>query len=207
MGSLGEPSLSSRSPITETHISELRHLIANSDATLLVPGDTGFAATLHRWSGAAEKPAGATLVPTGTDSISETLRYATKHNLDVAVCGGGHSTAGASSTDGGLLISLSKMRAVHVDVERKLLTVQGGATWGEVDAAAYAHGLATVGGTVSHTGVGGLTLGGGYGWLSGKYGLVIDNLVSVTMVLSNGDVVTCSDEQNQELFWAVRGAG
>jgi hypothetical protein len=210
MGSTGEPTTdtpSSRLPITPTHIAELRHLLSGSDATLLVPGDADFPATLHRWSGAAEKPAGATLVPTGTDSISLVLRYAAKHKLDVAVCGGGHSTSGASSTDGGLLISLMKMRKVDVDVEKKLIRAQGGATWGEVDAEAWKYGLATVGGTVSDTGVGGLTLGGGYGWLSGKHGLVIDNLVSVTMVLASGEVVTCSETECQELFWAIRGAG
>jgi hypothetical protein len=207
MGSTGEATIPTRLPITATHISNLRALLSNTDATLLVPGDAGFAATLHRWSGAAEKPAGATVVPTSAASISETLRYATMQQLDVAVCGGGHSTAGASSTDGGLLISLSQMRGVAVDVERQLLRVQGGATWADVDAEAYKHGLATVGGTVSDTGVGGLTLGGGYGWLSGQYGLVIDNLVSATMVLANGEVVTCSEAENQELFWAVRGAG
>lgn len=207
MGSLAEPTLPTRSPITKDHISELRQLLSGSDATLLAPGDEGFAATLHRWSSAAEKPAGATLLPTGTASISEALRYASKHNLDVAVCGGGHSTAGTSSTDGGLLISLSKMRGVSVDVEKKLIKVQGGATWGEVDAEAYKYSLATVGGTVSDTGVGGLTLGGGYGWLSGKHGLAIDNLVSVTMVLANGDIVTCSESENTELFWGIRGAG
>jgi FAD/FMN-containing dehydrogenase len=200
MGSIDEPTAAEKLParcsITPTRISELRHLLSSSDATLLVPGDADFPATLHRWSGAAEKPAGATLVPTGTASISEALRHAAKHNLDIAVCGGGHSTAGASSTDGGLLISLMKMRKVEVDVEKKLIKVQGGATWGEVDAEAWKHGLATVGGTVSDTGVGGLTLGGGYGWVSGKHGLVIDNLVSVTMVLANGEVVTCSETEN-----------
>lgn len=100
-----------------------------------------------------------------------------------------------------------KMRRLEVDVEKKLIKVQGGATWGEVDAEAWKYGLATVGGTISDTGVGGLTLGGGYGWLSGKHGLVIGNLVSVAMVLTNGEVVTCSETKNQELFWAVRGAG
>ena len=99
------------------------------------------------------------------------------------------------------------MRAVHVDTEKNLLTVQGGATWGEVDAESTKHGLATVGGTVSDTGVGGLTLGGGYGWLSGMYGLVIDNLVAATMVLADGAVVTCSKTENSELFWGIRGAG
>ncbi len=209
MGSIQSDSPPARSPLQEKHISDLRHLIheAEAEAQLLVPGDEGFSQTLKRWSAAAEKPAGATLVPISTASISGTLRYASKNNLDVAVCGGGHSTAGVSSTNGGLLISLSKMRAIHVDTEAKTFRVQGGALWGEVDAKAWKHGLATPGGTVSDTGVGGLTLGGGYGWLSGKHGLVIDNLLSCTMVLASGEVVTASKTQNEDLFWAIRGAG
>ena len=146
-------------------------------------------------------------MPTSSAAISETLRYACKENLDIDVVGGGHSTAGTSSTSGGLLISLSKMRAVHVDTGTKTLHVQGGATWGEVDAVVYEHGLASVGGTASDTGIGSLTLGGGYGWLSGEHGLFIDNLLSCTMVLASGDVVTCSETQNKDLFWALQGAG
>jgi len=99
------------------------------------------------------------------------------------------------------------MRHVRVDVENKLLYVQGGCQWGDVDAAAWEHGLATVGGTVADTGVGGLTLGGGYGALSGQRGLVIDNLVAATVVLADGRIVRASEEENADLFWAVRGAG
>lgn len=135
------------------------------------------------------------------------MKFASEHNIDLAVKGGGHSTAGASSTKGGLLIDLSSMRGVTVDVERKLVTAQGGATWGDVDHETVKHGLCTVGGTVSDTGVGGLTLGGGYGWLSGQHGLVIDNLVECTMVLADGKVVSCSAEEEEDLFWAVTGAG
>lgn len=99
------------------------------------------------------------------------------------------------------------MRGVTIDKEAKTITAQGGCTWEDVDKASYEHGLVTVGGTVNHTGIGGLTLGGGYGWLSGEYGLVIDNLLSVQMVLADGSIVTASNSENKDLFWAVRGAG
>jgi hypothetical protein len=99
------------------------------------------------------------------------------------------------------------MRTVEVDPEQKTITAQGGALWADVDSAAAEHGLATVGGTVNHTGVGGLTLGGGYGWLTGVYGLTIDNLLEAELVLADGSIVTASHTENQDLFWAVRGAG
>lgn len=138
---------------------------------------------------------------------AQAVKYANDQGLDLAVKGGGHSTAGASSTDGGLLINLSKMRHVNVDAEKRLLYVQGGCLWHDVDVAAWQHGLATVGGTVADTGVGGLTLGGGYGHLSGKYGLVIDNVVGATVVLADGNVVNASEERHSDLFWALLGAG
>lgn len=99
------------------------------------------------------------------------------------------------------------MRGVSVDPVSKTIKAQGGCLWADVDMAAYEHGLATVGGTINHTGIGGLTLGGGYGWLSGKHGLVIDNLLAVQMVLADGSIVTASESENTDLFWAVRGAG
>ena len=127
--------------------------------------------------------------------------------MDLAVKGGGHSTAGTSSSDGGLVIDLSRMREVRVNTGDNTIAVGGGATWKEVDEAGAAYGLAAVGGTVNHTGVGGLTLGGGYGWLSGEYGLTIDNLLSARVVLPNGDIVTASLTENEDLFWGLRGAG
>jgi hypothetical protein len=133
--------------------------------------------------------------------------WAQEYNVDVAVKGGGHSTAGTSSSDGGLVIDLSRLKEVTVDTARKSITAQGGATWKEVDEAGAIHGLAAVGGTVNHTGVGGLTLGGGYGWLSGQYGLTIDNLLSATVVLADGRIVTASATENIDLFWGLRGAG
>jgi hypothetical protein len=148
------------------------------------------------------------LIPKSAEAISITLKYASEHNLDLAVKGGGHSTAGASSTDGGLLIDLNThMRTTDVDVEGRTIKVGGGAVWGDVDEALAPYGLAAVGGTVSDTGVGGLTFGGGFGWLTVKHGLVVDNLISCTVVLADGSIVKASADENEDLFWALRGAG
>lgn len=145
--------------------------------------------------------------PVEPADIRAALLWAQDHGVEVAVKGGGHSTAGTSSSEGGLVIDLSRMNEVTVDPQANTITAQGGATWKEVDEAGAVHGLVTVGGTVNHTGVGGLTLGGGYGWLSGQYGLTIDNLLSATVVLADGNVVTASATENSDLFWALRGAG
>ncbi|KAM3418135.1 hypothetical protein BST61_g6339 [Cercospora zeina] len=192
---------------TSADVEALRSALSQTDAYIFGPADEGYAATIERWSRAAEKPAGVSIQPTTPEEVSITLKYASENGIDIAVKGGGHSTAGASSTDGGINIDLARMRDVRVDVENKLLYVQGGALWHDVDAAAWNHGLATVGGTVADTGVGGLLLGGGYGHLSGKYGLTIDNVVSITTVLASGDVVKASETEYPDLFWALRGAG
>jgi FAD/FMN-containing dehydrogenase len=141
------------------------------------------------------------------EDVSTALLFAQEHDLEVAVLGGGHSTSGSSSTEGGLVIDLTKMRHVTVDPSTKTIRAQGGTIWEDVDLAAAQYGLAAVGGTVNHTGVGGLTLGGGYGWLSGKYGLTIDNLLEAEVVLADGRIMTASEKENADLFWAIRGAG
>jgi hypothetical protein len=195
--------------INADNVAELRRLLKDTDAQLATPDDDeAYTKSIRRWSRAAEKPAGACLIPKSAEAISITLKYATEHGLEIAVKGGGHSTAGASSTDGGLLIDLNThMRTTDVDVSNRTIKVGGGAVWGDVDAALAPHGLAAVGGTVSDTGVGGLTFGGGFGWLTVKHGLVVDNLISCTVVLADGSVVKASDTENQDLFWALRGAG
>jgi hypothetical protein len=194
--------------VTQADIKALRTLLSNTQAKVLTPSDEGYATSIERWSRAAEKPAGVSIIPTTASEVGIALKYANDHSIDVAVKGGGHSTAGASSTNGGLLIDMrSGMHGVTVDADKRLLHVQGGAVWGDVDAAAWEYGLATVGGTVADTGVGGLTLGGGYGVLSGRRGLVIDNMVSATVVLANGEVKQASEDENADLFWALRGAG
>jgi FAD/FMN-containing dehydrogenase len=122
--------------------------------------------------------------------------------------GGGHSTAGASSTNGGLLIDLNThLRHFGVDITKRIAKVGGGATWGNVDSALGKYGLATVGGGVADTGVGGLSFRGGFGWLAVKHGLVIDNLLECTVVLADGSIVKASASENGDLFWALRGAG
>lgn len=145
--------------------------------------------------------------PVEVGDISTAILWAKEFGIDIAVKGGGHSTAGTSSSDGGLVIDLSRMTTVKVDPTAKTITAQGGATWKDVDEAGAGHGFATVGGTVNHTGVGGLTLGGGYGWLSGQYGLTIDNLLSARVVLADGSLVTASESEHSDLFWGLRGAG
>lgn len=146
-------------------------------------------------------------MPSEAGDVSTALLWAQEHQVDVAVKGGGHSVSGTSSSQGGLVIDLSRMNKVTVDSANKTVTVQGGATWKDVDDGAAEHGLATVGGTVNHTGVGGLTLGGGYGWLTGLYGLTIDNLLSATVVVADGSILTASTAENPDLFWGLRGAG
>lgn len=147
------------------------------------------------------------MLATSATDISTTLLLCQKHSIDLATRGGGHSTSGASSSEGGIVIDLSEMRNVTVNPVDKTITAQGGCLWEDVDKAAGQHGLAAVGGTVNHTGIGGLTLGGGYGWLCGQYGLTVDNLLSVEIVLANGDVVRSSASENTDLFWGIRGAG
>ncbi|KAL8991966.1 MAG: hypothetical protein Q9169_007492, partial [Polycauliona sp. 2 TL-2023] len=188
------------------HLAEdLKSSLKSSE--LLLPDCDAYRLKIKRWADSCEKKAGAILLASSCDDIATTLLFVRSHGIDFAVCGGGHSTSGASSSSGGLVIDLSSMRSVRVDPSAKTITAEGGCLWADVDAAAAQHRLATVGGTINHTGIGGLTLGGGYGWLSGQYGLVIDNLLSTDMVLADGRKVTASPTENDDLFWAVRGAG
>ncbi|QRV92179.1 FAD-binding domain protein [Ceratobasidium sp. AG-Ba] len=170
---------------------------------------------VRRWAENAEKPAAAVAYPATIDDVVELLAfaqgkgtYAGQPQLDIAVKGGGHSASGASSSDGGLVLDLeSQMNTVRVDAQKRLAYVGGGALWKHVDQAAAEHELAPVAGVVSHTGVGDLTLGGGRGWLTGQHGLVIDNLVQATVVTASGAILTASEAENNDLYWALRGGG
>ena len=135
----------SRRAVTDTDIEKLRGLLSGTDAHVRGPSDVGYDESMYRWSKAAEKPAGVAIVPTSAQEIAVAVKYANEQGLDLAVKGGGHSTAGASSTSGGLLIDLGRMRKVDVDTEKQQLHVQGGALWMDVDEAAWKHGLSTVG--------------------------------------------------------------
>ncbi len=140
------------------------------------------------------------------EDVKAAFEHARSEGLDVAVRGGGHSVAGASSIDGGLVIDMRRMNAVDVDPEAKTARAGGGATWHDFDLATQPHGLAATGGRVSTTGVAGLTLGGGSGWIERKFGLACDNLISVDLVTPDGREVTASEDENPELFWALHGA-
>jgi FAD/FMN-containing dehydrogenase len=133
--------------------------------------------------------------------------FARKRDLLVAVRGGGHSAPGYGTNDGGLVIDLSAMKAISVDPASRTARAEGGVLWRELDSATQAHGLATTGGTVSNTGIGGLTLGGGLGWLMGKHGLTIDILISAVVVTADGQLCTASTAEHPDLFWALRGGG
>jgi FAD/FMN-containing dehydrogenase len=142
-----------------------------------------------------------------TDDVIRAVRFGRDQGLEIAVRGGGHSVAGRSLTEGGIVVDLRRMNAVSVDPEARTVTVAGGATMSHLDRATQSHGLAVTGGRVSSTGIGGFTLGGGDGWLSRKFGLACDNLLSVELVTADANVVRASNNENPELFWALHGGG
>ena len=159
------------------------------------------------WNGAIDRRPRLIARCTGTADVVAAVRFARDHDLDIAIRGGGHNVAGTAVCDDGIVIDLSPMRAVRVDPTDRRVWVQGGALWGDVDHETQAHGLATTGGIVSHTGVAGLTLGGGVGWLMRKHGLTVDNLLAVDVVTADGDLLRASEDEHPDLFWALRGGG
>ncbi|KAG8928088.1 hypothetical protein FRC00_001861, partial [Tulasnella sp. 408] len=175
---------------------------------VVCPGDEGYDYGIARWSENCVKKAGYVLFPKTNEDVVEAIKFARGQNLDLAIYGGGHSYSGSSSTEGGLVIHLGKyLNYARCDPEKRLLYVGGGATWAIVEKVGMEHGLATVAGNVNHTGVGGLALGGGYGWLTGRHGMTVDNTVQYTVVLASGEVVTANEKENPDLFWGCRGGG
>jgi FAD/FMN-containing dehydrogenase len=174
---------------------------------LLTPTDTGYDEARKLWNGMVDKRPALIAQCTSTSDVVTAVNHARNNGLVVAVRGGGHNVAGNASCDGGIVIDLRPMKTVSVDPKGLAARAEGGVTWGEYDQATQAHGLASPGGAISSTGVAGLTLGGGFGWLSRSYGLVCDNLLSAEIVTANGDVLTASSDENPDLFWAIRGGG
>jgi FAD/FMN-containing dehydrogenase len=174
---------------------------------LLLPTTPGYDTARRVWNGAIERRPACIARCSGVADVVAAVRFARDHELEIAVRGGGHNVAGTAVCDDGIVIDLSAMRAVWVDPADRTAWVQGGALWGDVDRETQAHGLATTGGIVSHTGVGGLTLGGGIGFLMRKHGLAVDNLLAAEVVTAEGGVVRASADEHPELFWALRGGG
>jgi FAD/FMN-containing dehydrogenase len=189
----------------EATIQELRDVLRGE---LFVPGDDGYEEAKRIWNGAHDGRMPAAVARcTGVADVIAALGFARSHDLPVAVRGGGHSVAGLSTTDGGMVIDLSALRNVRVDPAARVAHVGAGAVWGDVDHEAQQFGLATTGGLVSTTGVAGFTLGGGIGWLMRQYGLAADNLVGADVVTADGRLVHASAHENADLFWGLRGGG
>jgi FAD/FMN-containing dehydrogenase len=174
---------------------------------VLTPGDPGYDAIRPVYNAMHTSRPAVVVQATGTADVIHTIDFARAQGLLLAVRGGGHSVAGLSSVHGGVLLDLALMNAVDVDPDAKLVRADGGALWRDVDRATQVFGLVTPGGVVSDTGIAGLTLGGGEGWLRRKYGLSCDSLVSVQLDDANGEVRTASADTNPDLFWAIRGGG
>jgi FAD/FMN-containing dehydrogenase len=159
------------------------------------------------WNGAIDRRPRLIARCIGNADVAAAVRFARDRDLEIAIRGGGHNVAGTAVCDDGIVIDLSAMRAVRVDRVAGTAWVQGGALWGDVDHETQTHGLATTGGIVSHTGVAGLTLGGGVGWLMRKHGLTVDNLLTADVVTANGKLLRTSEDEHPDLFWALRGGG
>ncbi len=174
---------------------------------LITAADPEYDAARTVWNGMIDRRPALIARCTGTEDVVRAVNFARTHGLLVAVRGGGHNVAGSAVCDGGLVIDLSPMKELHVDPESRTVRAQAGLTWGEVDRATQAYGLATPGGLVSETGIAGLTLGGGTGWLRNKHGLSCDNLISVELVTADGQTRTVSANEHPDLFWVVQGGG
>ena len=174
---------------------------------VLLPGDDGYDEARQLWNAEIQRRPAAILRCADAGEVADAVRYAVGEGLEVSVRSGGHNTAGLAVADGALMIHLGPMDGVEVDAAARIARVGAGALIAEVDRACQEHGLATPSGEISHTGVGGLTLGGGMGWLTRQHGLSVDNLLGVQVVLADGSIVEADAQRHPELFWAVRGGG
>jgi FAD/FMN-containing dehydrogenase len=174
---------------------------------VVLPGDPGYDAARAIWNGAIDRHPACIALCSGVADVVAAVRFARKRELPVAVRSGGHGVGGHALCDGGLVVDLSHMKGIRVDPTARTARAEAGVLWGELDRETQLHGLATVGGIVTHTGIAGLTLGGGIGWLMRKHGATVDNLVSVDLVTAEGEQLMASEDQNPDLFWGLRGGG
>ncbi|WP_330461565.1 FAD-binding oxidoreductase [Streptomyces sp. NBC_00820] len=194
----------SRGILGDATIAELE---AGLRGTVVRPGDDGYDEARTVWNAAHDKRPALIVRCAGTADVVRAVEFARSQDLLVAVRGGGHSIAGFSTCDDGIVIDLSPMKGAFVDPVRRRVIAQAGMTWGDLDHETQAFGLALPGGLVSSTGISGFTLGGGVSWLLRRHGLTSDNLTAAEMVTADGRVVRASEEENPELFWALRGGG
>jgi FAD/FMN-containing dehydrogenase len=185
----------------------VQKLRAGFQGELLSPDDGGYEEARRIWNGSINRRPALIARCTGTADVMEVVRFARQHELLVSVRGGGHAVAGHALCDDGLLIDLSPMNGCRVDPTKQTAQAGGGALWRHLDRESQAFGLAVTGGIVTHTGIGGLTLGGGIGWLMRKHGLTIDNLLSADVVTAEGDFLIASPDENPDLFWGLQGGG
>ncbi len=190
--------------VTSEALADFRSALAGE---VLTAADAQYDEARQIWNGMIDKRPALIARCHGVADVIAAVNFAREHDLIIAVRGGGHNVAGTALCDGGIVIDLSQMNAVWVDPAARTVRAQGGAIWGDVDRETQVFGLATTGGNVAATGIAGLTLGGGYGHLRRKYGMTIDNLLSVDIVTAEGTVLRASEHKNADLFWALRGGG
>jgi FAD/FMN-containing dehydrogenase len=189
---------------TDAHLDQLRRFFAGE---IVSPDHAGYDDARRVWNAVFDRRPGLIVRPTTVDDVVAAVRFGRERDLEIAVRGGGHSALGYSTSDGGLVIDLGRMNDVDVDPNRRLARTGGGALLGQLDVAGQAHGLVCPVGVVGHTGVAGLTLGGGFGRLQRHFGLTIDNLRAVELVTADGRLIRATEETEPELFWGLRGAG
>jgi len=182
-------------------------LVSSFSGEVLTPADAGYDEARRVHNGFVDKHPAVIARCRGTADIAAAIAFARANNLEISVRGGGHNVAGRAVTDGGVMVDLSLMKAIDVDPEARTVRAEGGVVWAEFNDATHAHSLATTGGVISTTGIAGLTLGGGLGWLMPRFGLAADNLLSVELVTADGQVLTVSEGEHPDLFWALRGGG
>jgi FAD/FMN-containing dehydrogenase len=190
--------------LTREHVDRLRETL---DDEVITPGDGGYDDARRVWNAIFDRRPAILVRPSRAESVATAIRFGRDLGLEIAVRAGGHSAAGHSTSDGGLVIDLSRLRGVTVDPQRRIARANGGALLGELDIAAQEHGLVCPVGVIGHTGVGGLTLGGGMGRLQRNLGLTIDNLRAVELITADGRTVRASETEEPDLFWGIRGAG
>ena len=199
-----ESSTPTRAAVDEAAVESLRTTLRGS---LLSQGDDGYEAARQVWNAMIDRRPALIARCAGAADVMAAVRFAREQNMLLSMRGGGHNVAGSAVCDDGLMIDLSRMKSIRVDPSARTARAEPGVLWQEFDRETQAFGLATVGGVVGTTGVAGLTLGGGQGWLTGKYGMSCDNLIGADVVMADGTLVRASATENEDLFWALRGAG